>query len=102
MGGFSPLEQDRLVEITWITGTPGTAGAETVTVQLDPADTGTYLRLTRAGFYDEAGSKQHDVADAPGRPRQAPRQPIVVRAADPCGTGHAAAAVLSRDAHSDC
>ncbi len=61
-GRFLTLEPDRLVELTWITGTPGTAGAETVvTVQLAPADTGTHLRLTHAGFHDEAGVRQHEV-----------------------------------------
>ena len=61
-GRFLTLEQDRLVELTWITGRPGTAGAETVvTVQLVPADAGTHLRLTHAGFYDEAGVKQHEM-----------------------------------------
>lgn len=60
-GRFLRLVQDRLVELTWMTGTPGTGGAETVvTVELDPADDGTNLRLTHAGFYDQAGIKQHE------------------------------------------
>jgi uncharacterized protein YndB with AHSA1/START domain len=62
-GRFLTLEKDRLVELTWVTGTPGTAGAETiVTVQLEPADDGgTLLRLTHAGFYAEEGIEQHQV-----------------------------------------
>ncbi len=61
-GRFLSLKQDRRVELTWVTGMPGTAGAETVvSVELDPTDTGTHLRLTHAGFYDHAGVKQHEV-----------------------------------------
>jgi uncharacterized protein YndB with AHSA1/START domain len=64
-GRFLTLERDRLVELTWMTGTPGTAGAETVvTVTLTPTGTGTRLRLTHRGFYDEAGVEQHAVWDA--------------------------------------
>lgn len=80
-GRFLALQQDRLVELTWMTGTPGTGGAETVvTLQLEPADAGTHLSLTHAGFYDKAGVKQHEVwatlmetlderLTAPSRPR---------------------------------
>lgn len=62
-GRFLALVPDRLIELTWMTGTPGTAGAETVvTVELTPQDSGTQLRLTHAGFYDQAGLAQHDSA----------------------------------------
>jgi uncharacterized protein YndB with AHSA1/START domain len=62
-GRFLALERDRLVELTWMTGQPGTAGAETVvTVELVPISDGTRLRLTHAGFYDERGVQQHDDA----------------------------------------
>jgi uncharacterized protein YndB with AHSA1/START domain len=62
-GRFLSLEPNRLVEITWVTGTPGTEGAETVVrVELEATKSGTRLRLTHAGFYDERGVKQHDDA----------------------------------------
>jgi hypothetical protein len=38
----------------------GTAGAETVvSVELSPSASGTRLRLTHAGFYDDASLEQH-------------------------------------------
>lgn len=61
-GRFLTLERDRLVKLTWVTGVDGTAGAETVvTLELAPAGTGTRLRLTHSGFYDEAAARQHEV-----------------------------------------
>ena len=60
-GRFVELVPDRLVELTWMTGDPGTQGAETVVrVELEPSDTGTRLRLTHTGFYDKAGVRQHE------------------------------------------
>ncbi len=62
-GRFLKLEQDRLIELTWVTGDRGTKGAETVvSVELEPTSSGTNLRLTHAGFPDEESKHQHEQA----------------------------------------
>ena len=62
-GRFLALEPERLVELTWVTGRGGTDGAETVVrVELAASGTGTRLRLTHSGFYDEPAAKQHEDA----------------------------------------
>ena len=59
-GRFLRLEQDKVVELTWVTGTGGTKGAETVvTVEFNPSDDGTDLHLHHAGFADEQSMQQH-------------------------------------------
>ena len=59
-GRFLELEQDRLIEMTWLTGRPGTIGAETVIrIELIPQDEGTLLRMTHSGFDDEEAAKGH-------------------------------------------
>lgn len=61
-GRFLRVERDRLIELTWLND-GGTHGAETVlTIELSPHEAGTLLRLTHAGFRDQADSDAHETA----------------------------------------
>jgi uncharacterized protein YndB with AHSA1/START domain len=62
-GRFLRLIPNSLVEMTWMTGTPGTEGFETViTVKLTPASGGTHLHLTHAGFPNATARDRHSKA----------------------------------------
>ncbi|WP_280399925.1 SRPBCC family protein [Nocardia carnea] len=59
-GRFLRLEPGRLVEMTWVTGAAGTAGAETVVrVELVKQPRGIRLRLRHSGFADEAARDRY-------------------------------------------
>jgi uncharacterized protein YndB with AHSA1/START domain len=59
-GRFLRLEPHRLFEMTWVTCTGGTEGAETVvTIEFTPRESGSHLRLRHAGFFNEASRDRH-------------------------------------------
>lgn len=62
-GRFLRLVPNELVEMTWVTGNPGTKGAETiVTVEFSPTEDGTEVRVTHAGHIDEESRDGHEDA----------------------------------------
>jgi uncharacterized protein YndB with AHSA1/START domain len=59
-GRYLDLVPGERVQMTWVTGNPGTLGAETVvTVEMNPQDDGTSVKLTHAGFADEESRDGH-------------------------------------------
>jgi uncharacterized protein YndB with AHSA1/START domain len=59
-GRFLRLVPNQLIEITWITGNPGTLGAETVvTIELASKAGGTHIKLAHAGFADAESRDGH-------------------------------------------
>lgn len=59
-GRFLALEQDRYIEMTWVTGKGGTFGAETtIRIELVPQAGGTLFRMTHAGFQDLQAAEAH-------------------------------------------
>lgn len=62
-GRFLKLVSNQLIKLTWVTGTGGTQGSETVvTVELTPKDEKTLLKLTHSGFPDEESKNGHQQA----------------------------------------
>lgn len=62
-GRFLTLVPGKLIEQTWVTGNPGSGGAETVVrVELERISAGTNVTLTHAGFYDEEAMQKHNEA----------------------------------------
>jgi uncharacterized protein YndB with AHSA1/START domain len=59
-GRFLALDQNRKVELTWLTGAGGTQGAETVlSVEIVPSDSGCRVALNHGGFYDQERADHH-------------------------------------------
>ena len=62
-GRFLKLVPNELVVMTWVTGNPGTRGAETVvTIEFSPAGDGTRVRITHDGHVDEESRDGHEDA----------------------------------------
>jgi uncharacterized protein YndB with AHSA1/START domain len=62
-GRFLMLEPNRAVELTWLTGEPGTRGAETVlTVDIATRDRGCRLTLDHRGFYEQDAADRHRIS----------------------------------------
>ena len=60
-GRFVRIEEDRLVELTWVT--ESTRGVETtLTVELTARGEGTQVRLSHSGFGDQVARDRHAVA----------------------------------------
>ena len=63
-GRFTELVQNKIIEMTWLTGNGddvGTEGAETlIRVELEARDNGTFMKMTHSGFKNERSQKGHD------------------------------------------
>ena len=59
-GRFLELVPNERVKMTWMTGDPGTNGAETiVTLEITETAEGSHVRVTHEGFYDEETAAGH-------------------------------------------
>ena len=59
-GRYLGFELYKSLQLTWVTGPNGTKGAETVvTLELEPVEGGTKIKLTHAGFPDEESRDKH-------------------------------------------
>lgn len=59
-GRFLELDPDRKVDLTWVTGSAGTQGAETVlSVEIRPLDHGCRVTLSHRGFCDQERADHH-------------------------------------------
>lgn len=59
-GRFLRLEANSLIEFTWVTGDPGTKGAETVvTIEFEKEKDATKVSLAHAGFADQETMEGH-------------------------------------------
>jgi uncharacterized protein YndB with AHSA1/START domain len=62
-GRFLELDPGKRVRMAWMTGDPGTQGAETiVTIDIAETEGGTRVRIRQSGFYDEASRDGHEDA----------------------------------------
>jgi catechol 2,3-dioxygenase-like lactoylglutathione lyase family enzyme/uncharacterized protein YndB with AHSA1/START domain len=62
-GRFLDLNQDHFVQMTWVTGSAGTEGAETVvSVEIASHGSGSHVRLIHSGFPNQESMERHDKA----------------------------------------
>jgi len=62
-GRFLKLVPNQLIKLTWVTGDPGTKGAETVvTMNFEAHESGTRIQLSHEGFADEETKDGHGEA----------------------------------------
>ncbi len=60
-GRFLELKPNSVIRLTWVTGNPGTNGAETViTIRLTEHGDRTRLEFTHAGFADDKTRRAHE------------------------------------------